>query len=222
MYQDICRKFTRIYVAVTPVSQSAPMTAATSDVHEVLCTFWVVQMQPVSPHTLQAPIPPSASSPSRLQVVQPRNNVQEYDKAYNASIGTQWFCLCGKKLSRLVRPSSSTFEQHCQTSQPHLHFMQENCPPQPRECSLLTFFGATSSSCNSSLQSTPTMHSMPMDAVAEQSILAAYLPLTPPCCLKLLPCEIKDVNHYRVYIHYYGTHMRRPHGFWLMAWAWNR
>ena len=81
-----------------------------------------------APPTLQAPMPPSISSATSAQIVRPGNNVQEYQKAYNASTGDHWFCLRGKKLSRSVQPSSSTFEQHCKTSQQHLRFMHENRP----------------------------------------------------------------------------------------------
>ena len=142
LVQDIHRKLTEDCAVITLMLQSAHIIATPSDVHEVLRTLGVVQMQPVAPPTLQAPIPPSISSASSAQIVQPGNNVQEYQKAYNASTGDHWFCLCGKKLSRSVRPSHSRFEQHCKTSQQHLRFMQENDTPQPREHTLLPFFPA--------------------------------------------------------------------------------
>ena len=146
--QDICRKLTQDCAVITPMLQSADIIATPADVHEVLRTLGVLKMQPVAPPTLQAPMPPSISSYSSAQIVRPGNDVQECQKAYNASTGDHWFCLYGKKLSRLVRPSSSTFEEHCKTSQQHLRFMQENRPLQPRERTLLTFFRAKRSSGN--------------------------------------------------------------------------
>ena len=152
-------------------------------------------MQQVAPPTLQAPMPPSISSDSSAQIVRPGNNVQEYQKAYNASTGDQWFCLCRKKLSRSVRPSSSTFEQQCKTSQQHLCFMQENRPLQPRERTLLTFFPAKRSSGNPSPQSTPTMPTATSTPITEQSVVLIELPLPPPPCPKVLPFGIKDAIH---------------------------
>ena len=177
--------------------QSAHIIATPADVHEVLRTLGVVQMQPVAPPTLQAPMPQSISSDSSAQIVRPGNNVQEYQKAYNASTGDHWFCLYGKKLSRSVRPSSSTFEQHCKTSQQHLRFMQENIPLQPRERTLLTSFPAKRSSANTSPQSTPTIPTATSTPFPEQSVVPTELPLPPPPCLKVLPFGIKDANHLR-------------------------
>ena len=74
--------------------QSADIIATTANVDEVLRTPGVLQMQPVAPPTLQASMPPSISSDSSVQIVRPGNNVQEYQKAYNASNGDHWFCLC--------------------------------------------------------------------------------------------------------------------------------
>ena len=94
----------------------AHIIATPSYVHEVLCTLGVVQVQPIAPSFLQVPIPPSGSSASCSHIVRLGNNVQEYNKAYNASTGDNSFCLGGKQLSRLVRPSSSTFEQQSKSS----------------------------------------------------------------------------------------------------------
>ena len=128
-------------------------------------------------------------------------------KACSASVGVNWFCLCSKKWSRWLQPSNSTFEQHHKTSQQHLHFMQENRPPQPRERSLVTFFWATLLSCNPSPQSTPTMPSMPMDSMAQQSIWPTNLPLPPPLCPKVLPSGIKDAHH----LHHANALLRHTH-----------
>ena len=188
--QDFRRKLTEDCAVITPMLQSAHIITTPADVHEVLRTLSVVQKQPVAPPTLQAPLPPSISSDSSAQIVRLGNNVQEYQKAYNASIADHWFCLCGKKLSRSVRPSSSTFEQHCKTS-------QENRPRQPRERTLLTFFPAKRSSGNPSLQSTPTMPTGTSTPITEQSVVPTELPLPPPPCPKVLPFGIKDANHLR-------------------------
>ena len=193
--QDIRRKLTEDCAVIIPMLQSAHIIATPADVHEVLRTLGVVQMQTVAPPTLQAPMPPGIYSDSSAQMVRPGNNVQEYQKAYNASTGDHWFCLCRKKLSRSVRPSSSTFEQHCKTSQQHLRFMQENRPLQPRERTLLTFFPAKRSSGNPSPQSTPTMLTATSTPITEQSVVPTELPLPPPPCPKVLPFGIKDANH---------------------------
>ena len=177
--------------------QSAHIIATHADVHEVLRTPGVLQMQLVAPRALQAPMPPSISSDSSAQIVRPGNNVQEYQKAYKASSGDHWFCLCGKKVSRSVRPSSSTFEQRCKTGQQHLRFMQENRPLQPRERTVLTFFSAKQSSGNPSPLSTPTMPTATSTPITEQSVVHAELPLPPPSCPKVLPFGIKDANHLR-------------------------
>ena len=210
--QDIRRKLTEDCAIITPMLQSAHIIATPADVHEVLRTLGVVQMQPVAPPTLQAPMPPSTSSDSSAQIVRPGNNVQEYQKAYNASTGDHWFWLCGKKLSRSVRPSSSTFEQHCKTSQQHLHFMQENRPLQPRERTLLTFFPAKRSSGNPSPQSTPTMPTATSNPIPEQSVVPAVLPLPPHHVRKCCHLESEMQTIYAGHIHYYATDMRRPHG----------
>ena len=82
--QDMCRKFARDCVAITPTLQSAHIIAPPSDAHDMLSTLEVMQMQPVAPPTLQVPILPSGSSASFSQIARPRNNVQEYNKAYDA------------------------------------------------------------------------------------------------------------------------------------------
>ena len=109
--QDICRKLIDYFALTTPMLQSAHIIATLADAHEVLHTLGIVQMQPVAPPTLQAPVPPSISSATFAQILRFGNNVLQHQKAHNASTGDHWFCWCGIKLSRLVRPSGSTFEQ---------------------------------------------------------------------------------------------------------------
>ena len=65
--QDIRRKLTKDCAVITPMLQSAHIIATPADVHEVLRTLGVLQMQPVAPSTLQAPMPPSISSDSSAQ-----------------------------------------------------------------------------------------------------------------------------------------------------------
>ena len=74
-FQDIYRKRTQDCAVITPVLQSAHIIATPADVHEVLHTLGVLQMQPIAPPTLKAPMPPSISSDSSAQIVRPGNNV---------------------------------------------------------------------------------------------------------------------------------------------------
>ena len=75
--QDIRRKLTEDCAVITLMLQSAHIIATPADVHEVLRTLGVVQIQPVAPPTLQAPMPPSISSDSSAQIVRPGNNVHQ-------------------------------------------------------------------------------------------------------------------------------------------------
>ena len=75
--QDIRRKLTQDCAVITPMLQSAHIIATPSDVHEVLHTLGVVQMHPVAPPMLRAPMPPSSSSASFAQI-RLGNNVQGY------------------------------------------------------------------------------------------------------------------------------------------------
>ena len=106
------------------------------------------------------------------------------------------FACAGKRCPDQPRPSSSTFEQHCKTSQQHLRFILENRPLQPRELTLLTFFPAKRSSGNPSPQPT-TMATATSTPITEQSVVPAELPLPPPPCPKVLPFGFKDANHLR-------------------------
>ena len=148
-------------------------------------------------HPRSTTMPPSSSLASSAQIVRPGNTVEEYQKAYNASTSDHWFCLCWKKLSKLVRPSRSTFEQHGKPSHRHLRFMQENRTPQPQEHTLLTFFPAKQSSGNPSPQSTPTMPTATTTPMMEESVVPATLPLPPPPCPKVLSFGIKGANDLR-------------------------
>ena len=62
--QGISRKFTHDYIAITPMPQSAHIIATPFDVHQVLRTLGVVQMQPVAPPMVHTTTPPSCSSGS--------------------------------------------------------------------------------------------------------------------------------------------------------------
>ena len=117
--QDIRRKLTQDCALNTPMQQSAHIIATSADVHEVLRTLGVVQMHLVAPPTLQAPMPASISSASSTQIVRLGNDVQEYQKAYNAPMVATGFACAGKSclnqcgqavayLSNTARPASNT------------------------------------------------------------------------------------------------------------------
>ena len=72
---DTLRKLTRHGAAITPMLQAAFIITTPSNVHGVLHTLEVVQMQPVAPPALQAPMPPSVSAASYVQIVWPGSNV---------------------------------------------------------------------------------------------------------------------------------------------------
>ena len=140
------------------------------------------------------------------------NNVQEYQKAYNSSTDDYWFCLCGKRLSRAVGLSSSTFEQHYKTSHKHLRFMQEILPLQPLEHTLLIFFPAKRSSGDLSPQSTPSMPMATPTPITEQSVVPANLPLPTPPCPKVVPFGIQDANDLRWAYPLLGHGHEKAHG----------
>ena len=61
---DIRRKLTEDCASITPMLHFAHIIATTANVREVLRILGVVQMQPLAPPTLQAPMPPSITSAS--------------------------------------------------------------------------------------------------------------------------------------------------------------
>ena len=65
--QDITQKLTQNGAIITPMLQSTHIIATPADLHEVLRTLGVVQIPPVAPPTLQAPMPTSISSAAMRQ-----------------------------------------------------------------------------------------------------------------------------------------------------------
>ena len=100
--RDIRRKLTEDCAVITPMLQAAHIIATPADLHEVLRTLGVVQMQPVAPPTLQAPMPPSISSDSSAQIVRPGNNVQEYQKALILAVADDDRPLLQRRVARLI------------------------------------------------------------------------------------------------------------------------